>query len=142
MALVFILLAVRMLLRCIGGREQDCTVFEVVLFLLALLNGGWMLFDGLHVLRKGKYFGPEKPGAWSKIVARLGIDPFAIGPVFVVLGLIWLIAGVGLLVSESWAWLALMLTAVATLWYVKVGTVISLLVIGLLLLFKASLGYT
>lgn len=108
-------------------------IVELVLFLLALLNGGWMLFDGLHVLRKGKYFGPEKPGAWSRIFARIGVDPFSLGPLFVVLGLLWLVSGVGLIASAAWAWWALMASAVATLWYVKVGTVISLLVVVLLL---------
>ena len=29
---------------------------------VAALIGGWMLFDGLYVLVRGKYFGPEKPG--------------------------------------------------------------------------------
>ncbi len=114
---------------------------KIILLLLALLNGGWMLFDGLHVLKKGKYFGPEEPGVWSKIVASLGINPFSIGPVFVVLGLFWFLSVGVLLASISWGWLALMVTASATLWYVKVGTAISMIVIVLLLIFKASLGY-
>jgi len=116
-------------------------VVKISLLLLALLNGGWMLFDGLHVIRKGKYFGPEEPGVWSKIVASLGINPFSIGPVFVALGLFWFVSVAGLLASMSWGWFALMVAATATLWYVKVGTAISLIVIVLLLMFKASLGY-
>lgn len=116
-------------------------IVEISLLLLALLNGGWMLFDGLHVLKKGKYFGPEKPGLWSNIVASLGINPFSIGPVFVALGIIWFISVVGLLASTSWGWLALMVSAIVTLWYVKIGTVISLIVIMLLVIFKTSLGY-
>ena len=116
-------------------------IVKVSLLILALLNGGWMLFDGLHVLKKGKYFGPDEPGVWSKIVASLGINPFSIGPVFVVLGLVWFVSVAGLLTATSWGWLALMVTAAATLWYVKVGTVISIIVMVLLLVFKSSLGY-
>ncbi len=116
-------------------------IVKMILLILALLNGGWMLFDGLHVLKKGKYFGPEEPGVWSKIVASLGINPFSIGPLFIALGLFWFLSIGVLLASISWGWLALMLTATATLWYVKVGTAISIIVMVLLLIFKASLGY-
>lgn len=116
-------------------------IIKISLLLLAVLNGGWMLFDGLHVIKKGKYFGPDEPGLWSKIVASLGINPFSIGPVFVVLGLIWLISIAGLLAATSWGWLALLVCAITTLWYVKVGTAISLIVIAILVLFKTSLGY-
>jgi len=116
-------------------------IVEFSLFLLALLNGGWMLFDGIHVIRKGKYFGPEEPGVWSKIVASLGINPFSIGPVFVVLGIAWFVSIAGVLLSSSWGWLAMLASAIATLWYVKVGTVISIITIVLLLIFKSSLGY-
>jgi len=114
---------------------------KLFIVLLALLNGGWMLFDGLHVIRKGKYFGPEEPGPWSKIAASLGINPLSMGPLFVILGLVWYISVVGLLLSSSWGWLALLVSAIATLWYVKIGTIISIIVIALLVLFKASLGY-
>jgi len=116
-------------------------VVKISLLVLAVLNGGWMLFDGLHVIRKGKYFGPDEPGLWSKIISSLGVNPFSIGPVFVALGLAWFVSIAGLFSSSSWGWLALLLSAIATLWYVKIGTVISVLVIALLVLFKASLGY-
>lgn len=114
---------------------------EFSLFLLALLNGGWMIFDGFHVIRTGKYFGPEEPGSWSEIVASIGINPLSIGPVFVALGVAWFISIAGLLLSSSWGWMAMLASAIATLWYVKVGTLISIISIALLLIFKASLGY-
>jgi len=114
---------------------------KISVILLALLNGGWMLFDGLHVIRKGKYFGPEEPGLWSNIVASFGINPFSMGPFFVILGLVWYVSVVGFLLSSSWGWLALLVSAIATLWYVKIGSIISVIVIALLVFFKASLGY-
>lgn len=45
-----------------------------IAILLALLNGGFMLFDGIHVLLKGKYIGPEKPGPWANLFYKLNID--------------------------------------------------------------------
>jgi len=114
---------------------------KISIVLLALLNGGWMLFDGLHVIRKGKYFGPEEPGSWSKIATSLGVNPFSMGPLFVILGLVWYVSVVGLLLSSSWGWWALLVSAIATLWYIKIGTIISIIVISLLVLYKESLGY-
>ncbi|MFV2055630.1 MAG: hypothetical protein ACC707_04140 [Thiohalomonadales bacterium] len=116
-------------------------IVKYSLLFLAVLNGGWMLFDGIHVIRKGKYFGPDEPGSWSKIVSALGINPFSMGPVFVVLGIVWFLSIGGIVTSSSWGWLSLLITAIATLWYVKIGTVISLIVIAILITFRVSLGY-
>lgn len=45
---------------------------KILFSIIALLNGAWMLFDGLHVLRTGKYFGPPESGPWSGVVKKLG----------------------------------------------------------------------
>ena len=100
-----------------------------------------MIFDGLYVLKNGKYFGPEIPGPWSKAVSAVGIDPFSIGPIFVLLGVFWIVSALCLLGSLSFAWAALLFAALATLWYIKIGTAISVIVILILLLFKSSMGY-
>jgi len=116
-------------------------IIKVIILLLAVLNGGWMIFDGCHVIKKGKYFGPPTPGPWSKIIVSLGINPFSIGPVFVVLGLLWFIASMGVVTGMSWGWLALLSTSIATLWYIKIGTAISIITLILLVIFKTNLGY-
>jgi hypothetical protein len=116
-------------------------ILKFTILFLALLNGGWMVFDGIHVLRKGKYFGPDIPGLWSKIVSSVGINPFKLGPVFVALGVAWLVLGFAVFFTISWAWLALLICSVLTMWYLKVGTVISIIVAALLVLFQANLGY-
>lgn len=101
---------------------------------LALLNGGWMIFDGLHVIKNGKYFGPEKPGPWSRLPEMLGIDPFKIGPFFLVTGFLWLMA-IGLLFVEPASYKQIILVpCVLTLWYIPVGTVISV-IFGILYFF-------
>lgn len=35
---------------------------RATLSLIALFVGGWVVFDGIHVLIYGRFFGPEKPG--------------------------------------------------------------------------------
>lgn len=37
---------------------------KILLAILGVLNGGYMLLDGIYVILKGKYIGPEKPGPW------------------------------------------------------------------------------
>src|SRR4051812_37681062 len=46
---------------------------QLALAVTGLLAGGWMVFDGIHVLLRGKYFGPDKPGPWSHLFTALGI---------------------------------------------------------------------
>lgn len=114
-------------------------VAKVIASLIALLVGGWMIFDGIHVLKTGKYFGPEKPGPWSDVVAAVGLDPFRFGVPFIVLGVLWLLFLSAMLFHQSWAWYAALLTAVLTLWYLPVGTILSLLYILLLFVFRSKL---
>ena len=105
---------------------------RATLLVSALLLGGWMAFDGIHVLATGKYFGPEKPGPWADLVSAVGLDPFALGPVFVLLGLAWL-AALGLVLARHPASrAAATVVGVATLWYLPVGTLLALVVLILL----------
>jgi hypothetical protein len=114
-------------------------VVKVIVAIIALITGGWMVFDGVHVLLKGKYFGPEKPGPWSDLVSAVGIDPFKLGLPFIALGILWLLFLVAMLLHQSWAWYGALLIAILTLWYLPVGTVLSVLYIVLLLVFRAKL---
>lgn len=98
-----------------------------------------MIFDGVHVLLTGKYFGPEKPGPWSDLVSSVGVDPFNLGILFIILGVLWLLFLVGMLLNRSWAWYGAVFAAVATLWYLPVGTFLSALYIALLFVFRSKL---
>ena len=109
---------------------------KIIIFILGLFNGGWMVFDGIHVLLKGKYFGPDKPGPWSNFITAIGIDPFKIGPIFIIIGGIWLIFTFSLLGNQQWTWLLGIIACIVTLWYLPVGTLISLIIFVLLILFK------
>ncbi len=114
-------------------------VAKLSISLITLLVGGWMIFDGIHVLSTGKYFGPEKPGPWIDLVTAMGLDPFKFGVSFITLGILWLGFTSAMLLGQNWAWYAAVITAVLTLWYLPVGTVLSVIFIVLLIVFRSSL---
>jgi hypothetical protein len=104
--------------------------------LLAFINGAFMTADGLHVLIKGKYIGPEKPGPWSMLFESLGINVFQLGPMFLAFGIAWLVFLLIWMKQGDHArhlgkWVALL-----TLWYLPIGTIFSLAV--LILLYRLS----
>ena len=114
-------------------------IVKGIIAFIALSVGGWMIFDGSHVLIYGKYFGPEKPGPWSAIVSSIGLNPFKLGVPFIALGLLWLLFLVGILSHRSWAWYGALVTAIASLWFLPIGTLFSVIYIVLLLVFRSRL---
>ena len=59
-----------------------------------------MLLDGIYVILKGKYIGPDKPGPWANLFYKLDINVFKLGPLFIILGIVWLIFLFGLWTSH------------------------------------------
>jgi hypothetical protein len=113
---------------------------RLAIAILALVTGGFMVVDGIHVLVTGTFFGPPEPGPWSQVARAVGLDPFALGVPFVVLGAAWLIAStVLLLTASSAAWWALLVVAAAALWYLPVGTLTALATIAVLVLARGRL---
>lgn len=108
---------------------------KIILALIALLNGGWMIFDGIHVLMKGKYFGPADPGPWSKIVSAIGLEPLSLGIPFIIFGSGWLTSIFGIFSLETWGWYLAVGISVATLWYAWVGTILSIIFLAILTFF-------
>jgi hypothetical protein len=53
--------------------------------------------------------------------------------IFVAYGLSWLVIALAFLLRAQWAWLAMFVAAVATLWYLPVGTLFGLIQLLLLL---------
>jgi hypothetical protein len=113
---------------------------KLLITILGFLNGGYMLLDGIYVLLKGKYIGPEKPGPWANLFYKLGVDVFRLGPLFIIFGLLWLIWLYSLWAGQSWAYLFGLLLSVVTLWYLPVGTLFSLVILVVLLTSKTKLG--
>jgi hypothetical protein len=118
----------------------------MLVVLLALIEAGWMTYDGSRALTRGDYVTPTtgphagQLGPWQHVVRLVGIAPRStlMKSIFVVYGLLWL-AIIGLfLKGVSWASTAMLVAAIGALWYLPVGTVVSALqIVGLLVLRRA-----
>ena len=106
---------------------------KILVLILSFLNGGYMLIDGIYVMARGRYIGPPKPGPWSNVFEIFKIDVFKLGPMFIIFGILWLVWAFGLLTNQSWAFGLGIVVAIITLWYLPVGTVISLFILGVLI---------
>jgi hypothetical protein len=117
------------------------------IIVLALGPGLFMTFDGLRALILGDYLTPTtgrfagQLGPWSDVVVTVGIAPRSptMKIAFVLFGLAWLWGIGGFLRGTRWSTRALVVVAIGTLWYLPVGTLMSVLVlIGLGLLRRRS----
>ena len=113
---------------------------KILITILGLLNGGYMLLDGIYVMLKGKYIGPEKPGPWAELFYKLNIDVFKLGPLFIVFGLLWLVWIYSLWTNQSWTHVFGIVVCILTLWYLPVGTIFSLIILAILIFAKQKLG--
>lgn len=113
-----------------------------IVVVLALIEGGWLAFDGSHALATGDYITPSSGphagqlGPWSKLVTSVGIDPRStlMKSIHLVLGLVWVTMLVCFVFGVPWAWQGMLICAVARLWYLPFGTLLSIIQIVLLLL--------
>lgn len=105
---------------------------KFIIAILAFLNGGYMLLDGIYVMMKGKYIGPPNPGPWSYIFENAGINIYNLGPLFIIFGVAWLGWLLAFLNKANWRFTAGYLLCVLTLWYLPAGTAISVLLAILL----------
>ena len=99
-----------------------------------------MLLDGIYVILKGKYIGPDKPGPWANLFYKLDINVFKLGPLFIILGIVWLIFLFGLWTSQSWTYLLGLIIAILTLWYLPFGTLLATIILIVLLTSRQKLG--
>jgi len=109
--------------------------------LLAVVEGGWLAYDGGHALVTGDYVTPTSGqhagqlGPWSKLVSAVGIKPRStlMKSIHLVLGLIWVGMICCYIARMSWAWAGMLACAIAGLWYLPFGTLLSVIQIALLL---------
>ena len=99
-----------------------------------------MLLDGIYVILKGKYIGPDKPGPWANLFYKLDINVFKLGPLFIILGIVWLIFLFGLWTNQSWTYLLGLIIAILTLWYLPFGTLLATIILIVLLTSRQKLG--
>ena len=112
---------------------------KIIVTILGLLNGLYMLIDGIYVMIKGKYIGPEKPGPWAGLFSKLDVNVFKLGPLFIIFGLLWLIWLYGLWTHQSWMITFGIILSILTLWYLPVGTIISIVILLILVFAKQKL---
>lgn len=104
------------------------------------MNGCYMLIDGIFVMSKGKYIGPEKPGPWANLFYKFDFNVFKLGPLFIIYGLLWLTWIFALWTNQTWAFTFGILLSILTLWYLPVGTLFSIIIIAVLILCKQKIG--
>jgi hypothetical protein len=101
---------------------------KIVISILAFLNGGFMLIDGIFVTVKGKYVGPDKPGPWAAIFYKMDVDVFRLGWLFVLYGLLWFLFIWALWTNREWCYTFGLIVSIMTLWYLPAGTLFSIIV--------------
>ena len=112
-----------------------------IVLALALFQGGWLTFDGGRALIIGDYVTPTSGpraghfGPWSRIVSAVGFEPRStvIKCLHLFLGIAWLIGLGAFIVRPTSGWWVLLCCGVATLWYLPIGTSLSIIVVVLLL---------
>jgi hypothetical protein len=120
--------------------RSQTTAMKILLIIIAFIAGGFMLLDGIYVMLNGKYIGPDKPGPWANLFYKLNVNVFKLGPLFVTYGLVWLIFLYGVITSQAWAYKLGLIISLLTLWYLPVGTLLSLIVLAVLLLARQKAG--
>ncbi len=113
-----------------------------VVVVLALIEGGWLAFDGGRALIVGDYVTATtgeyagKLGPWANVVSAVGIEPRStlMKSIHVVIGVAWLGAIICFALGLPHAWSGMLVCAVLGLWYLPMGTLLSIIQIVLLCL--------
>ena len=113
---------------------------KILIIILSLIIGGFMLIDGIYVMIKGKYIGPPKPGPWAELFYKFDVNVFKLGPLFIIYGIVWIAFLIGVLTNQSWAFTLGIIVSIASLWYLPVGTLLSIAVLLILLLARQKVG--
>ncbi|HEV8489579.1 MAG TPA: hypothetical protein VGQ58_07300 [Candidatus Limnocylindrales bacterium] len=106
---------------------------------LSVAVGGWMVFDGVRALVLGEYLTPSSGryagqlGPWAGLVMRIGIEPRStvMKAAFVGFGVAWLMVAAGLVFGTAGVLQIALVLAIATIWYVPIGSAIALAVLVL-----------
>ncbi|MCB0697031.1 MAG: hypothetical protein KDC07_06685 [Chitinophagaceae bacterium] len=117
-------------------------VFKWLIVVLAVLNFGFMAFDGSRALLVGDYVRPEtgeyagQLGPWSRLVTSVGVDPVGtpMKVIFLTFGVLGLVFAVSYAMKVRNAGRYLLFLNVLSLWYLVPGTVSSMIQIILLLM--------
>lgn len=115
-----------------------------VVAILAFFVAGFFVVDGTMALTNGDYITPKSGeyagqlGPWSKVVSAIGIQPRStlMKSIFVIFGLLWTITIVCYLFKLPWTHAAMIVFAIGSLWYLPFGTLLGIVQIVLLIIFR------
>src|SRR5262245_61529004 len=121
------------------------TLLRATVLLCALVEAGWMAFDGTQALVSGRLVTPKSGahagqlGPWRHAVTFIGINPDgrAMQVVFAVYGWVWLGMAVAFAFRVTGSWTPMLLLAAGALWYLPIGTVFSVIQVVVLLMFRS-----
>lgn len=103
----------------------------IALTLIGCLQGGYMVFDGIHKMTTGSYFG-GRLGPWHVVSDAAGVSVDRMAVVFIVLGAAWLSFTASLLFFRRVGASGIAVVAAVSLFYPLFGTLLS--IIALLIL--------
>ena len=120
---------------------------RVLILVFATAEAGWLAFDGTRALIVGDFITPKsgpyagQVGPWRHLVQAVGLDPRGtpMKVIFAVCGWVWLLIAVAFAVGMRGSWMAMLVAAAGTLWFLPVGTVCSLAQIAMLVGLRARL---
>lgn len=115
-------------------------ILRILSLVIPLVLGSWLIFDGSRAFVVGDYITPSSGpyagqlGPWSRIVSAVGLEPRSVlvKSLHIGLGVVWLAAlALGICQEVPGRW-TLGFAACCTLWYLPVGTVLSVVELVLL----------
>jgi len=121
---------------------------RMIVSICAVAEAGWMAFDGTQALLTGHLVTPRtgahagELGPWRHLVQLAGVDPAGtvMQMIFAVFGGVWLLIVVGFALRRPWGWPAMVTAAMGSLWFLPVGTLLSLVQLAFLFGFRTHLG--
>lgn len=119
-------------------------ILKWIVIVLAVLNFGYMCFDGGRALVKGDYIRPSSGeyagqlGPWTRLVKAVGIEPESslMKSIFLLWGIVGLVLTACYMLGLPWAWKAMLVLNIFSLWYLWMGTASSILQLVLLTIIR------
>jgi hypothetical protein len=117
----------------------------MAILIISIVEAGWFLLEGVRALTTGNYYTPKagkykgQLGPWAKVVGAVGINPQSafMRSTFLIIGIVWFFFIICFALQVTWAWLGMLIMPIITLWYLPIGTLLSLMQI-IILLYQAN----
>lgn len=98
-----------------------------VLVVIALIFGSWLVVDAMTAIATGSYTSLSTGGQWMRVLRWTNIEPVSFAPGVLSLGMLWLISAIAAALRHSW-WRGFFgTTAAMSLWYLPIGSFLSMI---------------